>query len=141
MYKLVYVSRATELLTRDEVQLIVDRAQQKNAELGITGFLCMRGDMFLQYLEGEESTVNSLYETIRTDSRHTVLTTARLGHQSVRNFNNWRMQFLDDHYLGQYAIEDHLEGILRELGRGTVDARRVSAMADRLVSRIADVQE
>ncbi|MEO0531472.1 MAG: hypothetical protein AAF266_12985, partial [Planctomycetota bacterium] len=69
--------------------------------------------------------------------RHDVLTVARLGHQPERNFAHWRMQFLDDHYLGQHTIQDHLEGILREFGRGTIDARRIAAMADRLVERIA----
>ncbi len=137
VYKLAYVSRATNSLMREEVESMVDRAQQKNAEWGITGFLCLRNDMFLQYLEGEESAVNTLFETIRNDPRHEVLSVARLGHQPLRNFADWRMRFLDDYYLGQNAIEDLLEGILREFGRGTVDARRIAAMADRLVKRVA----
>lgn len=44
MYKLAYVSRVTFSPTREYVQSMVDRAQQKNAqqkkaEWGITGFL------------------------------------------------------------------------------------------------------
>lgn len=136
-YKLAYVSRAAEGLGRDDVQSIVDQAAAKNAEWGITGFLCLRDGVFLQYLEGEESAVTTLFETIRQDPRHTILTIARLGHQPHRNFANWRMQFLDEHYLGQVAAEDMLEGILRELGRGTVDAKRVASMADHMVTRIA----
>ncbi len=137
MYKLAYVSRADKLLTRDDVQEMVDRAQQKNAECGVTGFLCLRDGIFLQYLEGEESTINSLFETIRNDTRHEVLTTARLGHQPMRNFSDWQMQFLDDYFLGQNAIEDILEGTLLEFGRGTVNAQRIAAMANQLISRVA----
>ena len=137
MYKLAYVSRAAETLTRDDVQSIVDHAQRKNTERGITGFMCLRDGLFLQYLEGDEAAVNALFEVIKNDPRHEVLTTARLGFQLLRHFADWQMRFLDDHYLGQKSIEEMLEGILLEFGRGTVDARRVSAMADRLVERIA----
>lgn len=93
--------------------------------------------MFLQYLQGEESAVNTLFETIPNDPRHEVLSVARLSHQPLRNFADWRIRFLDSYDLGQNAIEDLLEGILREVGRGTIDARRIAGMADRLVGRVA----
>lgn len=137
MYKLAYVSQAAEGLTRDDVQSIVDHAAIKNADWDITGFLCLRDGVFLQYLEGDESAVSTLFETIRNDPRHAIITVARLGHQHRRNFAHWRMQFLDDHQLGQVAAEDILEGILLELGRGTADAKRIESMADHMVSRIA----
>ena len=137
MFKLAYVSHAAPDLTDEEIQRIVERSQLKNARVGITGFLCLRGRTFLQYLEGGELSVVELMDTIRNDPRHEVIKTVVLGNQDQRNFLGWQMQFLDDSFFGQVALEDVLEGVLREFGRGVVEEARARAMADRLVGRIA----
>ncbi len=78
-----------------------------------------------------------MLEKISNDWRHEILRTVELGHQGERNFFNWQMRFLDEHYLGQIAIEEMLGGVLLEFGRGSIEDARVHAMANRLVGRVA----
>lgn len=137
MLKLAYVSRAAPWLTPEGVQEIVEHSQQKNARLGVTGFLCLRDGMFVQYLEGDDDTVRGLMATIHDDPRHEVFKSVELGCQPHRNFHGWSMRYLDNHFLGQLAIEDLLEGVLLEFGRGVINELTAHAMAHRLVTRIA----
>lgn len=137
MYKLAYISRAAPDLSEEGVQEIVAQAGRRNAEIGVTGFLCLRDGVFLQYLEGPEREVLELFDKIRADTRHEMIKSACLGRQTDRNFSSWSMRYLDSHYFGQLAIEDLLEGALLEFGRGTIDPTRAHAMADRLIARIA----
>jgi hypothetical protein len=139
VFKLVYVSRAAATLGLSDVRSMVERAQKKNASWEITGFLCLHNGVFLQYLEGEESAVRALYTEICCDSRHDIVRMVELGHQTERNFTGWQMRYLDDYYLGQLALENMLEGVLMEFGRGNVEERRAYAMANRLVGRIAEL--
>lgn len=137
MFKLAYVSRAAGEMPPGEVDRIVVNAQHKNAEWGITGFLCLRDGMFLQCLEGEESAVRELFNTIRQDSRHDIVAVADLGHSPERSFPAWKMRFLEDHFLGQRSLEDALEGAVLEMGRGTLNESHVAALANRVIDRIA----
>lgn len=50
MYYLIYVSAANPLLSRDELQGLLEKARIKNRHLGITGMLIHRGGNFIQYI-------------------------------------------------------------------------------------------
>jgi hypothetical protein len=93
MYQLLYASNAVNLMSEDELKLLLEQSRQKNRRLGIGGMLVYHEGAFLQILEGEESQINALFETIRSDKRHDNVTF--LGARTVeeRTFQSWDMAF------------------------------------------------
>lgn len=138
MHRLVYLSRAKPWVNDDEVHSIVEQSADRNLHRGITGFLCLRDGNFLQYLEGEESSVSDLYSKLCQDDRHEIARTVVLSPDKGKCFSEWNMRWLDRHFLGQLALEDKLAGVMEELGRGKVDDDRLREMAERLVELIAE---
>ena len=93
MITLVYVSFATNPMPDDELRDLLKIARENNKALDVTGMLLYRDGFFIQALEGEEETVMSLYNKIKTDPRHrSVLQVYR---ESVKNrsFEEWSMGF------------------------------------------------
>ena len=93
MYYLIYVSSATKLMDNDELLSLLAQSRDKNLELDITGMLLYKGGNFMQMLEGDEQTVNDLYDTIVRDERHSNVTRVITGHIAQRNFQGWSMGF------------------------------------------------
>ena len=48
-------------------------AERRNSALGISGQLLFSSQCYLQFLEGEAAALASLWESLRTDSRHTIV--------------------------------------------------------------------
>lgn len=140
VFRLAYVSRAAEGLARQEIESIAVQSEEKNSELGITGFLCYRNGTFLQYLEGGETEVRDLLEVIRRDDRHTMLSDVELGVDADRLFEGWAMKYLDDHFFGMIAMEDVLEGAIRAMAGTGGDTSYTRSIADRIVRRIAELR-
>lgn len=69
-------------------------ARRYNARDDVTGALIVRGDMYLQFLEGPKPKVEATYDRILQDDRH--VNPVRLMHREVdeRMFPEWSM--LDD---------------------------------------------
>ena len=69
-------------------------ARRCNTRDGITGALIVRGDLYLQLLEGPQDKVEATYDRIRRDDRHA--NAERLMSRSIthRMFPDWAM--LDD---------------------------------------------
>lgn len=80
----------------DEAMLagILLDARRGNTRNNVTGALIVRGDLYLQLLEGPPEMVEAAYERINRDDRHTNM--RQLVHRMVeeRMFPNWSM--LDD---------------------------------------------
>ncbi|MBB5186950.1 hypothetical protein HNQ57_001213 [Zhongshania antarctica] len=93
IFYLIYVSSAVNLLTDEELLLLLRQSQAKNVNLGITGMLLYKGGNFMQMLEGEEKTVRELYAAIRKDPRHHNVLTIITGSPKARNFKDWSMGF------------------------------------------------
>ena len=95
MFRLIYVSTARELMDKDALLGILAKAREKNARLGITGMLLYKDGNFLQLLEGEETIVRGIYETIARDTRHfdTMITMEEAVNE--RMFTEWSMGFHD----------------------------------------------
>ncbi len=92
--RLIYVSRATPLLTYDALEKILQVAQRENAKASITGVLLKHGDMFLQALEGERESVMSLYHRIEQDPRHSACVLLAVQEITQREFPQWSMRLL-----------------------------------------------
>jgi len=85
---LMVVSDHMLLTTVDE---IVSRSARANRKLEITGCILFSGRRVVQFLEGPESSVHSLYERIKTDPRHREVTTLYSAHAKNREAKNWPM--------------------------------------------------
>ena len=93
VYRLIYVSSAVEYFDEAALADLLAQARTNNARLGITGLLLYGEGAFLQLLEGPRDAVESLYATIREDSRHTLCMVLDEDAHVPRLFGDWRMAF------------------------------------------------
>ncbi|KAN0066087.1 hypothetical protein ACQY0O_000180 [Thecaphora frezii] len=94
--QVVYTSSAlTRHMSREEISDILQRSRQNNAQRDITGLLLYRDGSFVQFLEGPQHQVNSVYRKIEQDPRHRGI--VRILRQTVekRDFSKWEMAFRD----------------------------------------------
>lgn len=130
LIQLVYVSAANIEFSAADLDVLLDKARQNNSAIGVTGVLLFHEGTFLQVLEGDEQTVNNLYDKIAEDTRHgnVLLLATRAIDQP--NFGDWSMGFVRD----QKALEK-LPGFVDFFqGRDFIDLRgdskRVSQILD-----------
>lgn len=95
MFFLTYVSTATEDLSKSDLNELLAQCRKNNADLGITGMLLYKEGNFMQVLEGEESTVRSLYTKIARDPRHKGEILLQQGALEERHFAGWSMGYRD----------------------------------------------
>lgn len=93
MYRLVYVSRARDGLTDEDIGEILDASASNNYERFVTGFLVQSHGRFMQALEGEEAEVRGIYDKILKDPRHTGVTQIIGEHTNERAFPDWAMNY------------------------------------------------
>lgn len=67
-------------------------ARRCNARDGITGALIVRGDIYLQLLEGPRDAVEAAYQRIRRDDRHTDIRGVNRTRITERLFPEWAMR-------------------------------------------------
>lgn len=102
MVSLVYASRTQELNER-VIGDILATARANNEKAGITGALHFSSKYFLQCLEGERSAVNTLYQNIMKDERHTQPVILVYEQIDERRFSRWSMA-----YVGESVANEHL---------------------------------
>jgi len=92
-FRLLYRSHSVIPVDEREATLaqIFRVARSQNEATGITGALLVTDHWFVQALEGERSQVQSLYERIRSDTRHEQVTLIEAGDVQSRVFSRWAM--------------------------------------------------
>jgi len=95
LYYLVYVSSATQLYSRADLDDILTTSHANNSRRSITGALLYKEGNLMQVLEGEERSVKDLYETIARDPRHKGAILVLQGPEETRQFGDWTMAFRD----------------------------------------------
>jgi AcrR family transcriptional regulator len=75
------------------MERIVRRAQDRNANLGITGCLFHFGSHFIQVLEGRPDDVETLYGTILSEDRQPNVIGLLDQVVQAREFSNWSIRF------------------------------------------------
>lgn len=71
MYQAIaYVSQISLSVSDKEIMELLENSQQNNIEKDISGVLLYSEGNFFQVIEGEEETINSLFEKIKADQRH-----------------------------------------------------------------------
>ncbi len=90
--QMVYTSEATGLLQQSDVFRIVQTSVTNNMSRDITGFLIYADPHFLQLIEGEQSQLTGLLDTLRADPRHKNIEILIAEPIAERRFPRWRMQ-------------------------------------------------
>lgn len=89
----IYKSRAVQLFSEEELLTMLRAFHIKNVSLGITGMLLYDEYDFFQVIEGDSARVSQLYDAIRKDPRHDMVTTILSEPLPARAFSNWSMGF------------------------------------------------
>lgn len=95
MYCLVYQSKAKPIFGLLQIQEMLEKARKFNQEHEITGCLLFYHGDFIQYLEGNRTTLLQLFDRIQNDRRHEFVTL--LSHEEIteREFEEWDMAYED----------------------------------------------
>jgi Sensors of blue-light using FAD len=94
LYEIIYVSLAARDLPPEELAQLLDKARAHNAAQGVTGMMIYHRREFMQLLEGEQATVQALYDRIASDPRHQQLRIFWEGPIHERGFPDWGMAFV-----------------------------------------------
>jgi hypothetical protein len=95
MIRLLYLSQATNTLSNEKLQEILESSGRNNPALGITGLLLTGGGVFMQVLEGPELAVLQLYVKILLDRRHGDCEIICVSPVNERMFDKWSMGLVD----------------------------------------------
>ncbi|MGJ7580289.1 BLUF domain-containing protein [Variovorax sp. RHLX14] len=92
--RIIYTS--TSLCQAEDIRQILERSRIHNARIDVTGALFLHKDKFLQYLEGDDASIEKVYQRILKDSRHADCKLIDRRFISVRIFSDWSMTWLPD---------------------------------------------
>lgn len=93
MLRVTYLSRSSNLLTSKALVELLEQCKLNNLNLGVTGMLIYGNGTFLQSLEGDANTVETLLEKIKRDTRHREFQLIKREVTSTRVHENWSMGF------------------------------------------------
>lgn len=93
MYRLIYISSASDNTSVSDIRDILSTAVTNNRETDITGLLMYNGLNFMQVLEGEQNDIEPLFEKISKDTRHVSVASILQGEADTRIFAPWSMLF------------------------------------------------
>lgn len=91
LLRLVWVSRAAEPLSAQELDRIEERSRFHNEAAGITGLLIVQAPHFYGIMEGPGARLLARMEVIITDPRHCRVHILREEPATTRRFVNWRL--------------------------------------------------
>jgi hypothetical protein len=97
LYRVLYCSRnlipgSSEAMAAD-IRSILAASHRNNARDGITGGLLFSEGCFAQVLEGPLDAVESAFERIQCDERHSDVTVLQSRPIATRDFPEWSMAF------------------------------------------------
>lgn len=98
--QIIYISRSTFTPNpatngiEPNVARILAKSRVNNRKNGLVGVLYFGDGCFFQCLEGEESKVNSLYQTLLHDDRHTDLKLLSKKPIEELSFSDWSMKYV-----------------------------------------------
>jgi hypothetical protein len=93
--QLIYISRATQILSSSDLLLLLKQANVRNKNLSITGMLLYKDQSFMQLLEGPSDSVKQVFHSIKNDHRHKRITLISEKVVESRLFKGWGMGFTD----------------------------------------------
>ena len=103
MRQLIYVSRATQPMERQDLWEILRASRRNNGTIGVTGILLYDAMRFLQVIEGDADRIDLLLDTLGRDTRHADLEVLLDRSLDAREFGDWSM---GGHILGSGLPEE-----------------------------------
>lgn len=94
MIRLIYISR-TDNITFENNKDILTSSFEFNQGHDVSGVLVYGLGFFIQCLEGDEKTVDALYETISQDTRHYDVKLVCKTQIDKRDFPQWNMSLMN----------------------------------------------
>lgn len=95
LHRLIYTSSRKNNCTEADIKQILLVSREDNAKRNVTGILLHSDKRFLQYLEGDKSTLEGLYNHIKKDDRHGGAMIRDFSPIANRSFGQWQMGFKD----------------------------------------------
>ncbi len=100
LYRLVYLSQNNIAGDGDalhkEISQILRAARENNLKNEITGALMFNSEYFAQVLEGPHHQVESLFDRIQCDERHSGMTMLGFTAIESRSFPEWAMAYIGE---------------------------------------------
>lgn len=128
MYQVVYASAASRPFSEPELGALLRASRRSNAAIDVTGMLLYDRGSFLQVLEGDEGSVQRLFEKIKRDRRHSRVSVVLERTLTERQFAGWEMGFVS-----VMGLDAALPGYSEFLSAGESSVARGSA-AERMLS-------
>jgi diguanylate cyclase (GGDEF)-like protein/PAS domain S-box-containing protein len=117
LHFLIYVSKATRPVTREELASLLKSARTYNRSAGISGCLIHQDGCFMQMLEGKRDVLFALLDRIRADPRHSDVRIVIEGPARRRVFGDWGMTLRDfANELDGLQVKDFAPWQHRQLG-------------------------
>lgn len=140
LHRLIYHSRFSPSFPKaeedqdHEIGRIIQASVRNNRLASLTGMLLVRGDQFLQVLEGPTDAVKVTYARILSDRRHLAAKVLAEGRAEDRQFGDWNMC--------AHRLSKADDAILATLDRGTKPdlSNLDGASALRLLKAVREVQ-
>ena len=109
---------------------ILVQARRNNSRSALTGALIVRGDLYLQLLEGPEATVLATFARIQRDNRHLAVRLLSREAAAERLFPDWTMRD-DPAQSWLWSADDVARGALDKAPVTAVQAvfERIAALA------------
>ncbi len=89
----VYASLAASSFDPAQLPVLLEKSRARNATRDLTGMLLYLDGNFFQVLEGPAGAVDSLFEVISRDPRHSRITRIIREPIARRDFGDWTMGF------------------------------------------------
>jgi hypothetical protein len=89
--QLVYVSNRKQSCSEQEIEKILESCKKNNPPLNITGVLLYSDTRFIQLVEGDAKLLGTLYDKIKSDSRHDQVRMISYGPIKQKAFPSWHM--------------------------------------------------
>ncbi|PWJ38422.1 BLUF domain-containing protein [Sediminitomix flava] len=140
MKGLVYVSEATMKFDQTKLANLTLKASNKNKLLKITGYLYYEKNRFIQYIEGDDLSIDALFENIKKDQRHNVINVIS-QEINKRRFPAWQMNQLKKEDFVRTKMEHLITDLLLLKRNKTVDKENEwDRMAWEMIDRMAKLR-
>ena len=136
IYYTIYTSTPRDPITLESIKKISAVSKENNPSRGVTGMLLGIDNKYLQYLEGDQEAVETLFSTIKNDPRHGQVTQWVKGFSDERIFSEWSMGswLLSNQQLEQLSALAELKAFLDAPENSELQAKRFLGMMHDLLS-------
>ena len=124
MRRIIYASRALHDFDDAELVTLLLRARAVNEDHDVTGMLVYAARSFLQAFEGDDASVEVVWDRIRLDDRHAELRVLAAGPVLDRSVRDWSMGF---EHVAAEELERTLPGYRASMDYPFVSSQLVAA--------------